>query len=62
MRPQIKERSLAPALEQAVTALPGAGRSPWQDARRRFSRNRAALVSVVVLILITLACIIGPML
>jgi len=62
MRPQIKERSLAPALEQAVTALPVAGRSPWQDARRRFSRNRAALVSVVVLILITLACIVGPML
>lgn len=62
MRPQIKERSLAPALEQAVTALPVAGRSPWQDARRRFSRNRAALISVVVLILITLACIVGPML
>ena len=39
-----------------------AGRSPWRDARQRFLRNRAAVGSVVVLALITLACVFGPML
>lgn len=62
MRSQTKAQLLAPALGQAASALPVAGRSPWQDARRRFSRNHAALVSVVVLLVITLACCIGPML
>jgi oligopeptide transport system permease protein len=58
----MKQRSLVPALALAVSASPVAGRSPWEDARRRFSRNRAAVVSVMILIVITLACIIGPML
>src|ERR1700757_3286022 len=44
-----------------VDASP-AGRSPGRDARRRFLRHRAAVVSVVVLALITLACVFGPML
>jgi oligopeptide transport system permease protein len=39
-----------------------AGRSPWRDARTRFLRNRAAVASVIVLALITLACVFGPML
>ncbi len=39
-----------------------AGRSPWHDARQRFLRNRAAVASVGVLALITLACVFGPML
>jgi oligopeptide transport system permease protein len=39
-----------------------AGRSPWHDARQRFLRNRAAVASLVVLALITLACVFGPML
>jgi oligopeptide transport system permease protein len=39
-----------------------AGRSPWRDARLRFLRNRAAVASLVVLTLITLACVFGPML
>ena len=38
------------------------GRSPWRDARLRFVRNRAAVASVVILALITLACVFGPML
>ena len=38
------------------------GRSPWRDSRVRFLRNRAAVASVVVLGLITLACVFGPML
>jgi oligopeptide transport system permease protein len=36
------------------------GRSLWFSARSRFMRNRAALVSLVLLCLITLACIVGP--
>ena len=37
-----------------------AGRSPWMDARIRFVRNRAAVVSMILLAIITLACIAGP--
>ncbi|MEK0081681.1 oligopeptide ABC transporter permease OppC [Benzoatithermus flavus] len=36
------------------------GRSLWQDARRRLFRNRAAVVSMVVLALITAAAILAP--
>ena len=39
-----------------------AGRSPWRDARVRFLRHRAAVASVVVMVLIALACVFGPML
>jgi oligopeptide transport system permease protein len=42
-------------LEKAV-----AGRCPWQDARARFLRNKAAVVSLILLVLVTLACIVGP--
>ena len=37
-----------------------AGRSLWADARRRFWRNKAAVVSLMALALISLACVIGP--
>lgn len=36
------------------------GRSPWADARRRFVRNKAAVVSLALLIGVALACVIGP--
>ncbi|HNV59255.1 MAG TPA: ABC transporter permease subunit [Rhodoferax sp.] len=36
------------------------GRSLWSDARRRFLRNRAALISLGTLALICLACVVGP--
>jgi len=36
------------------------GRSPWADARRRFMKNKAAVASLVILILIALTIIIGP--
>lgn len=36
------------------------GRSPWASARARFMRNRAAVFSLCLLGLITLACIVGP--
>ncbi|MFZ4480473.1 MAG: ABC transporter permease subunit [Rhodoferax sp.] len=35
-------------------------RSLWSDARRRFMRNRAAVVSLCLLLLIASACVIGP--
>jgi oligopeptide transport system permease protein len=38
------------------------GRSLWQDARRRLFRNRAAVVSMVVLTLIALLAILAPLL
>jgi oligopeptide transport system permease protein len=50
---------LMTALEGAIeTAVPG--RSPWADARTRFMRNRAAVFSLCLLVLIVLACIVGP--
>ena len=51
------------ALVQALADMANAavqGRSPWADARLRFGRNRAAFISLVILVVITLACIIGP--
>ena len=36
------------------------GRSLWQDAWRRLKRNRAAIASAAVLLLIALAGIVGP--
>ncbi|UFS64793.1 MULTISPECIES: ABC transporter permease subunit [Paracoccus] len=38
------------------------GRSPWADARRRFRRNKAAMVSLVVLILVGLFALLGSQL
>ena len=37
-----------------------AGRSLWSDARRRFMRNKAAVLSLALLTLISLACVVGP--
>lgn len=36
------------------------GRSPWADARRRFMKNKAAVASLVILILIGLIIVVGP--
>src|SRR5438045_3146215 len=36
------------------------GRSPWADARGRFMRNKAALVSLIALAVIALVCVAGP--
>jgi oligopeptide transport system permease protein len=45
----------------ALAAAPVKGRSPWLDARIRFMRNRAAVISMILLVIITLACVFGPM-
>jgi oligopeptide transport system permease protein len=49
------------AVTPSIDAAP-VGRSPWRDARLRFMRHRAAVASVVILALVTLACVLGPML
>ena len=46
-----------PSLPETETS---AGRSLWSDARRRFWRNKAAVVSLAVLTLIALLCVVGP--
>lgn len=50
------------ALESFSEQLDIEGRSLWQDARRRFINNKAALASVCLLFLITLFVIFAPML
>lgn len=48
-------------LENFSEQLDIEGRSLWQDARRRFIHNRAAIASLCTLFLITLFVIIAPM-
>lgn len=50
------------ALDNFSEQLEVEGRSLWQDARRRFIHNKAALASLFVLALITLFVILGPLL
>jgi len=54
-----KSKSLHAVLVQASGDL-ASGRSLWSDARRRFMRNKAAVVSACLLSMIALACVIGP--
>ncbi len=37
-------------------------RSPWSDARRRFLRNKAAVLSLLILAVVAAACVFGPLL
>jgi oligopeptide transport system permease protein len=54
-----KNESLVQSLGQLSVATKPP-RSLWTDARVRFLRNKAAVVSLVILSFIILACIIGP--
>ena len=53
--------------DSLVNALGGvvgqavAGRSPWMDARSRFLRNKAAVISVGLLFLVVVLCAVGPL-
>ncbi len=58
----LTKKKSSEALENFTEKLEIEGRSLWQDARRRFIHNRAAIVSLVVLLLITLFVIFVPML
>ena len=53
-----KTEALADAAERAQMQ----GSSLWDDAWRRFRKNRAAVYSVTILVLITLFVIFAPML
>jgi oligopeptide transport system permease protein len=56
-----KDDGMIIALAQ-VPVMPMKSRSPWQDAQARFLRNKAAMVSVVLLSLIVVSCLFGPLL
>ena len=47
-------------VDTAPTAPAIKGRSLWADARRRFMHNKAAVVSTLILIAITLLCFGAP--
>jgi oligopeptide transport system permease protein len=53
---------MAAVLEAGLATAPVAGRSPWRDARERFVKNKAAVASLLLLVVIILACVVGPML
>ncbi|GAB3234477.1 oligopeptide ABC transporter permease OppC [Pseudaeromonas pectinilytica] len=50
------------AVSSFASELEIKGRSLWQDAARRFFKNRAALASLIILSCITLLVILGPLL
>ena len=54
-----KDDTLVAALGAAIEPTIH-GRSPWAAARSRFRRNKAAVFSLVLLCLMTLACVVGP--
>jgi oligopeptide transport system permease protein len=55
-----KRQALAQSLIDGTTDAVIAGRSPWADARRRFVKNRAALVSLILLLLLGVMVVVGP--
>ena len=50
----------AELVDEALGRAPVKGRSLWGDAWLRLKANRAAMASLLILALITLACIVGP--
>ena len=56
----VKKQSVE-ALEKFSNDLEIKSRSLWENAAIRFMKNKAAMVSLVILMLITLAVIFGPM-
>jgi oligopeptide transport system permease protein len=51
---------LSAVAENGLDLSAAPGRGLWADARRRFLRNKAAVISLVLLSLITAACVAGP--
>lgn len=57
-----KNQELAEKLAEQNADLILEGRSLWQDARRRFFRNKAAVVSLIILFFVVLFITFAPML
>ena len=55
-----RQDTLVQALEETAQAAVQ-GRSPWADARVRFLRNKASVVSLCLLVLIVAVCLLGPL-
>jgi len=53
--------SIARAIPAAEGGFPSEGANPWTLARRRLQRNRPALVMLVVLVMIVVACLAAPL-
>lgn len=58
--PAVRPRAPEPPLLHTSQPPAPAGRSPLQDAWRRFVRHRSAVVSLCVLIAMVAACVVGP--
>jgi oligopeptide transport system permease protein len=56
----VEARSDVIATQDGTEVKPIKGRSLWQDAGRRFARNRAAVFFLTLLVLVVLFTIIGP--
>ena len=56
----VEARTDALVTQDGLEVTPIKGRSLWQDAGRRFARNRAALVFVCLLVLVVIFTIVGP--
>ena len=54
--------TLAGAKAAPVVVVATKGRSLWMDAGRRFMRNRAALISLIVLLAVVVFTVVGPLL
>ncbi|TRD18857.1 ABC transporter permease subunit [Palleronia caenipelagi] len=48
--------------DTAAAAVPQKGRSPWADARRRFFRNKAAMLGLAILVFVTAFALFGNVL
>ncbi|MGA1804681.1 ABC transporter permease [Rhizobium sp. HT1-10] len=46
----------------AIASIPGSGKSHWWQSRtfRRFARHRLAMIGLIMITLLTLACVVGP--
>lgn len=47
-------------MSAAPATLPEQGTSPWRDAWHRLRRNRLALAGGVILVVMAVACVVGP--
>ena len=61
MVPLFARRTLEALADAAGPARAPAGRSLWQDARARFFRNRAAVASLAVLVLVAAFALLGDL-